>query len=250
MGVSGTALPLNPMLRLAFLCIFLLGGCFVRAQSIRGDIIDIDTREPLTKVYVQNVNLDLHTTSDDSARFTIAVSAGQLLEFRKLGYKVTRLRLPDGKLPTYFRITMKKGPIELPEIEVAGSIRDYRKDSLRYRELYKSALEFERLTGLDVIRHPFSALSKRNRQIWAFQDTYNYFEQEKYVDYTFNEQLVNNLTGLTGDSVQVFLRRFRPGYDQLRAMNEYSFYVWIKEKAEEFRTGRRPYRPGMYRSTR
>jgi hypothetical protein len=158
-----------------------------------------------------------------------------------------RIRIPQGSVPPYFKIAMKAGPIELPQYDLAGQVRDYKKDSLRYYELYKNALEFPELTGLDIIQHPFSALSKRNRQIWAFQKEYAYFEQQKYIDYTFNEKLIAKLTGLKGDSVDRYLRLYRPTYEQLRSLNEYALYSYIKTSVDIFRHGRK-YTPVIRRS--
>ncbi len=237
------------MKRFSGILLLLFCSFFSHGETIRGEVIDLTERTILTFVNIQNIHVGISTSTDDSGRFSIAATAGQLIEFRKLGYKTVRFRVPPGKLPEYFKITMQQGPIELPETEVAGGIRNYKKDSIRYHELYKNALEFPELTGLDVIRHPFSALSKRNRQIWAFQKEYNYFEQEKYVDYTFNENLVTNLTGLSGDSAAVYLKKYRPPYEMLRSMNEYTFYTFIKQTVELFRSGR-VFNRGSNRSAR
>lgn len=217
------------------------------AETIVGDIIDIADRMAVTDVTIHNIHTDVVATSDAEGRFSILASRGNLLEFRKLGYKTLRVRIPEGSIPPYFKIIMQKGPVELPQFDVDGGSRNYVKDSLRYRELYKHVLDFPKLTGLDVIRHPFSAMSRKNRQIWAFQEEYNWWEQQKYVDYTFNEQLVQTITGLSGDSLQRYMRQYRPAYDQLRSMNEYNFYRYIRETGETFRTGRR-FRQGIRRS--
>lgn len=221
----------------------------LRATFILGQVLDREGKGGLADVTIQNVHTGFNTNTDSAGNFTIAATQGQLIEFRKLGYKTVRFRMPGGAVPSYFKIIMQAGPIELPEYQVAGGSRNYKKDSLEYYQLYKNALEFPQLTGLDVIQHPFSALSKRNRRIWAFQKEYAVFEREKYIDYTFNASLVKNLTGLEGDSAQYYLRKFRPTYEQLRSMNEYEFYDFIKESVTYFRTGlRRYYKPSIRRS--
>lgn len=203
----------------------------------------------LADVAILNVHTGFSANTDSAGHFTITATQGQLIEFRKLGYKTVRFRMPGGDVPSYFKIIMQAGPIELPEYNVAGGPRNYKKDSLEYYKLYKNALEFPQLTGLDAIQHPFSALSKRNRRIWAFQKEYAIFEREKYIDYTFTAAVVKNLTGLDGDSAQFYLRKFRPTYEQLRSMNEYEFYDYVKQSVEYFRTGlRRYYKPSILRS--
>ena len=224
---------------------FLMLCCFsfpVLAQTIRGDVLDMDTKKPVAGVSIQNIYTLLDITTDEQGGFIIAANSGQLLEFKKPGYKTARVRVPNGYVPTYFRILIKKGISDIKqEMYAAKNNRyDYTEDSIRYHELYKTALDFPKLSGLSVVQSPFSALSKKNREIWQFQDDYNDFEKEKYVDKTFNEEIVSKFTGLKGDSLHYFMRRYRPTYDQLKAMNDYSFYNFIKAGVYRYRTPDRP----------
>jgi hypothetical protein len=205
---------------------------------MKGTVTDAADGKRLANISVENIYSRLGTFTDTGGNFTITVDRGQLVEFRKLGYKTTRVRIPQGSVPPYFRVIMEKGAFELAEVLVRDRYRDYKTDSLRYREIYKRELEFPELTGLDVIRHPFSALSKTNRRIWAFQKEYNAFEQLKFVDYTFNDRLITNLTGLKGELLQEYRTRYRPSYEMLRAMTEYQFYDYIKRTAKEFAADR------------
>ena len=217
------------------------------AENIGGEVVDNTRKKGLANVTIVNIYSSEGTMTDSSGRFTITANKGELIEFRKMGYKTVRIRIPQGSVPPYFKIVMQNGPIELPEYAIAGQTKDWKKDSLRYYELYKNALEFPELSGLDMIQHPFSAMSKRNRQIWAFQKEFAWWQQEKYIDYTFNEKLVADLTGLKGDSVDRYMRLYRPTYEELRSMSEYTFYDYVKQSVDIFRHGRK-YKPTIRRS--
>lgn len=217
---------------------------------IVGDVSDMQNKLAMADVYIENIRTgsSLITTAD--GKFSIAADADDLIEFRKTGYKIARVRIPKGTIPGYFKILMQTAPIELPEYEIQGWYKDFVKDSMKYHELYKTALEYEKVTGLDVVRHPFSAMSKLNRQRAAFQKEYEQFQREKFIDLTFNEKIIHTLTGLQGDSLQFYMRRFRPTYQQLHSMNEYGFYSYIKNSAVFYRTGVRPtYKPSIHRNT-
>jgi hypothetical protein len=217
------------------------------AQTIKGDIIDMGDRKPVTNVDIINIYTGVDILSDDGGAFFISAAKGQLLEFRKLGYKTTRVRIPQGDVPPYFKIIMQKGVNpQVPQYVAGGPRRyDYTEDSLRFHELYKHELDFPRMNTLDVIEHPFSALSKRSQEIWKFQDDYEYTEQQKYIDNTFNAKLITEITGLQGDSLQYYMKRYRPTYQQLHAMNDYAFYNYIKRSVETYRVRSR----GTSRST-
>ncbi len=156
------------------------------AIIIHGDVSDRFSYDMMSDVTIVNIFSHQNTSTDSRGQFIIEVNNGELLELRKPGYNVLRVRIPQGFIPSYFKLMMVQLMAEEPE-GTPYYFRDYRKDSIRYHDLYKTYLEFPQLTGLDIIRHPFSAMSKRNRQIWAFQKEYNLFEKEKFIDYTFTE---------------------------------------------------------------
>lgn len=216
--------------------VFLVPHALLYAQPIEGHVLDVDGGKPMHDVDIHNIYTDEKISTNDAGHFALQVEPGQLIEFRQDGYKVLRVRIPRGKLPSYFKVMMeKKGTDVVDYVNGRGAAPDYKTDSMRYYALYKQALEYPRLTGIDVVQHPFSAMSKKNRQIWVFQDEYEFYQQQKYIDYTFNRELVNKVSGLKGDSLDVYMTLFRPTYPQLRNMNEYTYYNYIKSTVDAYR---------------
>jgi hypothetical protein len=101
---------------------------------------------------------------------------------------------------------------------------------------------------MESIQHPFTALSKHYRQIMRFQKEYNYLEQERYVDYAFNEKIITQLTGLQGDDLVEYMRMFRPSYELLRSLPQYYYFSYIKESAAEYQ--KRKHAQRRYESNR
>jgi len=216
--------------------------------TLTGDVTEMNSKAAMEDVFIRNIRTGDSVITTANGKFSINGNADDLIEFKKLGFKTVRIRVPKGIIPPYYKIIMQEGAIELPEYELAAKDKDWKKDSARFYDLYKKELEFEKLAGLDVIRHPFSALSKKNRQIWAFQKEYDYFQREKFIDYAFNDKIITAITGLQGDSLQFFMRRFRPTYEQVATMSDYTFYSYIKQNAIWYRTGVIPnYRPNIQR---
>ena len=233
--------------RASLLLLFLVAlSTTVGAQTIRGEVLDAEGKKVISGVEILNIYTMLNVTTDQKGGFIIAASSGQLLEFKRSGYKTTRVRVPQGYVPSYFRIIMKKGIAEINRDNnyAAKSGRyDYTSDSIRYHELYKTELDFPKLSGLGAIQSPFSAMSKKNREVWQFQDDFKDFEKEKYVDKTFTEEVVTKYTGLQGDSLHYFMRRYRPSYEQLKSMNDYTFYNFVKTSVYRYRTYNTPRNP-------
>jgi hypothetical protein len=227
--------------------LLLLFGAEVRGQNIQGQIIDIGDNKPLENVIISNVYHDIAVESDRNGKFAITVQAGELVEFRKNGYKVIRVRIPQGKLP-FFNVALQKYDPSIPIFENMAS-PDYKSDSIKYAQLYKKELEFPTMTTIQVIQHPFSAMSKHNQQVWAFQKEYNWYQQQKYIDYTFSDKLITSITGLIGDSLRIYKRLFRPTYEQLRNMGEYNYLVYIKRTVDAYRNRGVRARSSQTRST-
>lgn len=205
------------------------------AQSpMMGLLSDAAGDGPLAGVRIENLHTRTRTFSDSAGRFAMSVGPSQLIEFYATGYKPLRVRTPEGSLPSFYRLELQRATIDIAEVEIRRRNLDYKTDSVRNRETYARELDFPELNGLDVIRHPFSALSKRNRQIWAFQKEYAVFQQQKFIDYVFNPRLVQELTGLQGEAAQRYMRRFRPSYEQIRAWSDYDFYAYVKRTGALF----------------
>ncbi len=212
---------------------FLLPFCGF-GQIIHGEVYDATTKEPIRDVAIENIYTTLDVASGENGGFIIAAANGQLLEFKKRGYNTARARIPMGYVPAYFKIGMTKG-YKMDTSRNRDTRYSYASDSERFYALYKHELDFPKMSGIDMIASPFSAMSKKNKEIWQFQDDYSYFEKEKYVDRTFNASLINKFTGLTGDSLQHYMKRFRPSYEQLHAMNDYSYFTFIKQTVHMYR---------------
>lgn len=218
-------------------------------QNMQGEILDFTSKQALGDVNVTNIHTGEITLSNEKGHFSVTVVAGQLVEFRREGYKVLRVRVPKGKLPSFFRVIMQEEGTGVTDyVNGRGAAPDHKTDSIRYRNIYGSTLDVPRLEGLDAVRHPFSAMSKKNRQIWAFQEEYEMYQQQKYIDYAFNEKLVTYVTNLKGDSLYQYMQMFRPTYQQLRSMNEYTYLNYIKQTVEAYRRrgirARQPYIKG------
>lgn len=224
----------------SFLVMIFLLPALAHAQKMIGVVTELETSAPLADVFYQNIFTNESGNTDSSGRFDLTVAAGQLISFQKLGYKTARVRIPAGKLPPYFKIQIEPGAFQLEEIEVRDRHKhgDYHLDSLRDARAYQRELNYKKMTGMEMIQHPFTALSKHYQSIMRFQKEYNILEEQRYVDYTFNEKIITQLTGLEGEELQLYMRQFRPTYAMLRSLPEYYYFSYIKESAAEFKKRR------------
>jgi hypothetical protein len=212
---------------------FILLICFysfdVKAQSvIQGELKDFANNQALENVNIRNIYTLQGMTSKADGLFSIYVKKGELIEFSKLGYQTIRIRITNEKEPSYYKLVMKKVPIELREVDIKGKPLDFKKDSIRYRQVYDIVLRKEKQEDMSMQSMPLAMLSKKNREEWAFQKMYAEWEAEKYIDMTFNERLVARITYLEGEDLKEFMNVFRPSTEFLRTASEYEYLDYIK----------------------
>lgn len=221
---------------------FLVAGLLVLLQlhafsvPVKGIVLDLLTALPLSGVSITNIHQGKEVQTDKDGNFELEVAKGELVEFRMAGYEIARVRIKSEQNLPFYKIQLREAPTRIENQLIA---RDYfmgaKIDSIKRRELYQQALDHYKLTGLDIIQHPFDAMSKRNRMIWAFQKNYEIWERDKFVDYVFNDLLIVQLSGLDEESLELYKKRYRPPYELIRGMNEYQYYSYIKDTVKDFK---------------
>ncbi len=199
------------------------------AQTIiKGEVRDLADNSLMENVNVKNIYTQEGLTLKANGLFSIQVKKGELVEFSKVGYQTVRVRIVSEKEPEYYKIVLSKTPIELREVDIRGKPLDFKKDSVRYRKTYDIVMRKDRKEDVDMRSMPLAMLSKKNRQEWAFQEMYEQWEQEKYIDYVFNDKLVHRITYLEKEELQTFMKVYRPRYDFVRNVSEYEYLDYIK----------------------
>ena len=206
------------------------------AQTIiHGEVRDLLTGNILENVNIKNIFSQRGMTIKSDGQFSIEVKKGELLEFSKIGFQTVRVRIQSEKEPDFYKIVMDKVPIILREVDIRGKPLDFKKDSIRYRETYNIVMSKQRKDDIDMRSMPLAMLSKKNRQEWAFQKMYDKWEEEKYIDYVFNDKLVKRITYLDNEDLKRFMDYYRPSYDFLRNVSEYEYLDYIKSCYYQFK---------------
>lgn len=235
--------PCPPMNRFLLLFVLLTGfySVAVAQVEINGELHDFANGKALDNVNVRNIHTMQGMTTDSDGTFRITVRKGELVECSKLGYQTLRVRIQSEKEPLYYKLVLKKVPIELREVDIRGKPLDFKTDSVRYRAVYDVVLRKENRSEVNMQSMPLAMLSKKNRQEWAFQDMYARWEEEKFIDMTFNARLVERITYLQGEKLDEFMRIFRPSAGFLRNATEYEYLDYIRRCYEIYT--HRPARP-------
>jgi len=76
---------------------------------------------------------------------------------------------------------------------------------------------------------------KRNRRMLAFQERLIEDEHDKFIDHRFTRYIVKKITGLSGDTLDKFMFRFRPTYEFTKVATDYEFFDYIKLAYQDYK---------------
>jgi hypothetical protein len=220
--------------RIIFLLVLGLFSLTAHAQVVvRGTVYDQSQLFAMPGVSVMGTS-GQGTTTDSMGRYKIKLSLEDSIFFSYLGrrtvnYPVKRIAR-DYPLDMSLAVRVDSLPL------VVVRPKPYRYDSAENRDEYRKIFEYQPdyVVGgenggvgfnLDML---FNA--RKNRQTLSLQRRLLEEEQDKYVDYRFNKNLVRRITGLQRPAIDTFMRLYRPSYQFIRnCENDYEFYKYIRD---------------------
>jgi hypothetical protein len=123
---------------------------------------------------------------------------------------------------------------------------NYKFDSIENREKYANIFGNDKpgiqstydpggAAGLDLDAMIGMFRFRKNKQQLAFKNRLLEEEKEKYIDYRFSSKTITRITGLTGDSLIAYKKRYRPGYYFVANSTLVQFYDYILKTSYAFR---------------
>lgn len=190
------------------------------------------TNKALDSVSIRNIHSSKSVICDSNGQFKVEVKSGELLEFSRARYKTLRLRIVNEKQPAYYVLHLEKIK---PLLDVKGKLLAYQLDSLDYDRTFFNTIHGTKRGDNYGNGGSLDALSKQNRERWALQKMHEKWQNERYVNLVFNEDLVSEITYLSGEELKRFMRMYRPDYQFLRETTEYEYLSYIKKAYEQFK---------------
>jgi hypothetical protein len=230
------AIPIYTILQL------MISGALAQGQvsgNIKGN------SEILFSATIRNISQHKINTSDLGGNYKIAAEPGDSLIFSHLGYIsdtiVVSSLMFTGRLPVELKIKISY----LPSVDV-DEMAKYRLDSLSRREDYdyifsgknNKPLWDNKLSGdgRGVNFSPIGHWSSSEKQKRRLKERLERDDKEEFIYYKFSRR-VPKLTGLSGDSLIVFINKYKPSYDYCVHANSLDMLLYINDKFILFKKG-------------
>lgn len=206
---------------------------------VTGKVYDITKYRPLEAVSVMTTS-GSGTVSDSLGHYTIIARETDSIWFSYLNKPTPKYPIKSILNPANFEIALHVNVTELNEVKIMP--RNYRLDSLQNRQDYAKAFDFQKPgvgsslnlapgggVGLDINEFIRMFQFQRNKRMLAFQNRLLQEEEDRYIDHRFNRALVIKLTQLRGESLDNFMKIYRPTVEFVATSTDYEFQDYIKK---------------------
>lgn len=231
-------------MRLIFSLIFIfLFPCCITAQSLQGTVADSSSLEPLAGALLYNLSSGTQTSSRANGTFTIDAISGDVIQVLLVGYRSRQIIVARTDQPIELRLRARA--VTMDTVEIRPGLSPYQEDSLERREIYGKKIDqkperfrFTSHNGKGSFNAPVSSLfqkrTRKYKRLKAFQDRFRKNEQQMFIDSRYTPGLTATLTGLSGDSLSLFMNRYPMTYDFARTASDAELMMWIRFRFKEW----------------
>lgn len=219
----------------------------VNAQVvITGTVKDGVSQSPLYLATVSDKSTGEAALTDSSGFYHINTQGGDTITYSFIGFYTKSYVIPLRLTRIIHDVELIPRSHTLTEVEIKA-LSPYERDSLDRIETFSHYLDQPKTPLISSNAHsvydvpnpnyndafgislnPFTFFSKKNREKRHFGKMFPKFEKQAFINSRYTPELVHKLTGLTGDSLSLFLFKFQPSYELVRTASDLVFWSWIK----------------------
>jgi hypothetical protein len=217
-----------------------LNGELNAQARLNGKIVAATRDSVIVAVNIFNVSQRMSARSAIDGRYSIAAVEGDQIIFSIIGFRPDTVIVTYQMLLTQYDVVLHADVISLKEVKVMSS---YQLDSVARRNYYSHM--YEKLPGITgrnrpadgvgIVLSPVSFFARESRQKRELKKRLARQEQEDFIDHSFPLQWVENLTGLHGDSLRLFMYMYRPSYSFCRKTDREGMLIYVNDKLKEFK---------------
>lgn len=223
------------------------------AQHLSGVVVDRSTNLPIAHATVSTPSQTVFTSV--IGQFMLNnVHKGDPVTVTCIGYKtyVSAFYLLNSDTT---RIYLEQNVVSLKNVTIMSK-RNANTDSINLRKQFASVFDYKgtnvkdafitrstKYTPYNYITAPNNAttllsvnllevldlLSRNKAPMSKLQKTLIKDEQYNYVEQVFSKQKITEITHLKGDSLQIFMDKYRPTVADARSMSDYEMLIYIKK---------------------
>ena len=228
----------------ALVCLLNFNPGLNAQQQVNGRIYSAANDSVINAATVYNKKMRLQTSSAIDGSYSILAAEGDTLFFSAIGFNPKTVTVSFDMFLTRYDIAMQRKVLTLEEVKVRSSYQD---DSINRRDYYRNIYKKQPgitgynspANGVGITLSPISYFSKYGKQKRILKKRLFKEEHDDYIDRSFPVEWVERVSSLEGDSLSLFMYRYRPTYTFCRKTDRDKMLIYINDKLKEFRIPKR-----------
>lgn len=215
------------------------------AQEVQGVVLDQDTRQRITKVYLYNLTTHKGYYNNLKGEFSIPAKKGDTLVFALQGFRADTATVKD---QSQLLVYLKRTSILLKEVRLVDSTLTpesvAKKNREEFADIYRKGNKSDLFTfgGVNGMRGAglsidalYSMFSREGKNARYLQKILEEDYREAIIDFRFTKSLVTNTTGLGQPELSDFMQQYRPAYYFVAGANDYALIAYIQDSYRKYR---------------
>ena len=223
---------------LLLICIGTMALTQVKAQqvTVTGTVMD-ENKLVMPGASILNKSTGKRNYADAGGFYKIDAHLRDSIVFTYVGYITQTIAVPQANGTYTKAIVLQKQERFLGTVDVKAQYTPYQLDSMDRREQFQPWLDKKDIPlagnappqGFGIAFSPITRFSHKEKDKRKFKKIYADNEMDKYVDSRYTPLLVSHVTGLKGDSLLLYMQKYRPQYAVLRQQPSEELIYWIAD---------------------
>jgi hypothetical protein len=227
-----------------FLCLLAIACALFQSTTLSAQKVKIighvyHAEDPTFNLLVVNKRTSLGVFGNKSGAFEIFADKNDTILVGALGYVTEKICMGDSVAKSEYKVAVYVRPIayELKEVSIFPQ-RELVQIQEDIRKLGYDDRDYM-LSGIDVLHSPLTFLYQQvSRQERMKREAYQYINEERRRDLLkelFSKYVSNDIIELDRDEFEDFVDFVDVSEYQMKAMTQYEFIIFIKQRFQAFR---------------
>lgn len=212
--------------------LLLISVSFVKAQTLEGIVMELDSSKPIQQVEVRNLSTDATVETNASGEFTIAAEINDLLSFGYPGFRLDTLVVTDFELKRVYLTPIADFNI-LEDVEITDLTDVQLEEEIRIAKERGRSVHTAQGGGIAI--SPSRLFGREAKEARRRYDLLLIEREDRLIRSRFNEQTITQITPLEGRELDLFMVRFKPTYDFVERSDEEQIRLYIMDSYKEFK---------------
>ncbi|MCU0388093.1 MAG: hypothetical protein MUE71_05755 [Chitinophagaceae bacterium] len=202
-------------------------SCAALAQNrktINGAVLIKSENQPVRMASITNITIGKTTVSRGNGTFELEAGIGNIIAFGANGFYTDTLSITGEQFSSgTILLVLRPLPSTLTNVTVVGNYSQYQMDSIERRKSFLQDVGNSEIPAVSRANDMgfgvginLDRWSKREKGERKARDIFQMMEEDAYVNFRWNEEVVKKYTSYEGEDLFGFMERNRPEYQWLR----------------------------------